>query len=155
MKTRISKYFSGDALRLVALGVTILSASMFLSACGKQINVHGQVLSQQRIDALRVGIDDKETVMRILGSPSALGTFADNRWYYVTTKTQDEALNPNILLERQILIVDFDEDGTLASVYKKTEDDGKAIEPIGRTTPTYGQSLGVVDQLMQYLGRGF
>ena len=125
-----------------------------VTACSKQVNTHGQVLPVALINSVAVGVDDKEDVRQKLGSPSAMGTFADDRWYYFTTKTVDETLKPNQLLERDIYIVDFAENGKVSAVHHKDEQDGQTVSPVGRTTPTYGQSLGIVEQLMQNLGSG-
>jgi outer membrane protein assembly factor BamE (lipoprotein component of BamABCDE complex) len=129
--------------------VLIISAT----ACSKRVNTHGHVLPVQAINSIQVGVDTKDSVRQKLGSPSSVGTFADDRWYYFTTKTEDETLKPNQLIERDIYIVDFAE-GTVAAVHHKDKDDGQTVSPVGRTTPTYGQSLGIVEQLMQNLRGG-
>lgn len=134
---------------------SLIGLSLAVSACTEVVTTHGQVINSSQLNKIRIDIDDKESVQSILGSPSSIGTFADARWYYVTETTVDKPLNPNILEERNVLVIEFNEDDKVISLRKLDETDGRQIEPSARVTPTQGQSLGVLDQLIENLGTGF
>ena len=135
--------------------VSLISLSLATAGCSEVVTTHGQVINSSLLNNIRIGVDDKESVQSVLGSPSAIGTFADKRWYYVTETAVDKPLNPNILEERNVLIIEFDESNKVASLRRLDESDGRQIEPSTRVTPTQGQSLGILDQLLDNLGTGF
>ena len=134
--------------------LSLCCAMLSLTACSEVRTTHGHVLNTQQVAALEPGKHSKNDVMRLLGSPSTKGTFNENIWMYVTDKTRSEALNPNILEEREVLVLRFEKD-KLAEVTRKTGEDGREVEPSNKVTPTQGQSLGIIDQMIENLGRGF
>lgn len=137
------------------LFATILISTALLAGCANEINTHGHVVSERQIKSLRLGVDDKQTVQTRLGSPSTTGTFFDNRWYYMTEKVLNKPLNPNLLQQRQVIVVEFNEEEKVSKIWELSQNDGADINPSTRVTPTQGQSLGIVDQLLQNLGQGF
>jgi len=128
---------------------------MLLSACAETVNTHGQVLLQSRLSQVQEGVSTKQDVLNLLGSPSTQGTFNDNRWYYVTSEVGTTALNPNILIDRKVIIIDFDPSSSIvAKVTEKTKANGHTIQPDETKTPTQGQAMGVFQQLFSNLGMG-
>ena len=77
---------------------------------------------------------------------------ADDNWVYISTVVANKPLNQGVLQKRQVLVVSFDVSGTVAGLDTKTEADGKALVPDEATTKTYGQSLGIIDSMMENLG---
>lgn len=140
-------------------GLTVtfaLTASALLLGCTQTITTtHGQVIDTNQLEQLAIGAHTKEDVRGILGSPSVTGTFHDDRWYYITETKMDKPLNPNILTERGVYIVTFDKSGIVTGIDQLDKEDGKEVIPAARTTTTQGQSLGIVDQLLENLGQGF
>lgn len=132
-----------------------MTLALASGGCSKNVTTHGQVINPVMLNNLRVGLDDKTSVQNTLGSPSSIGTFADKRWYYVTEMTLGKTLNPNILQERDIIIIEFDDEEKVTAIRKLDETDGRQIDPSQRVTPTQGQSLGLLDQLLDNLGSGF
>ncbi len=125
-----------------------------ISGCPETINTHGQVLRESDINQLQVGHHNKHDVQRLLGSPSTIGTFDDDRWYYMSQTVMSKPLEPHILQNRKILIIDFNEEGVIADMTQKNETDANDINPAERKTPTQGQSLGIIDQVFENLGMG-
>lgn len=126
-----------------------------LSGCSNVHHTHGQIIPQENMAMLEVGKTDKQDVRRYLGSPSSVSSFADDEWLYITSKTVDKPLKPGGLIERDIIIINFDENGKLAQISQKDASEGRTIEPSEKTTETQGQSLGILDQMLDNLGRGF
>jgi outer membrane protein assembly factor BamE (lipoprotein component of BamABCDE complex) len=133
----------------------IVMTALFTSGCTNVYHTHGQVIPEENLAMLEVGKNDKQDVRRYLGSPSSVSTFNDNEWLYITSKTVDKPLRPGGLLEREILIVNFDDSGKVAQIQKKDVSESRQIEPADKTTGTQGQSMGVIDQMIDNLGRGF
>lgn len=133
----------------------VVASFTILSGCSDVYHTHGQIIPTENIAMLQTGRHDKLDVQRFLGSPSSISSFNDQQWLYITTKTVDKPLSPSNMLERNVLIINFDENDKLASIDKKNYQDGREITPIEQETHTQGQSMGVVDQMIDNLGRGF
>lgn len=134
--------------------LAILVATGGLYGCSSTLTNHGQVLQESQIKQLTTGSTTKEQARDILGTPSTLSTFQDNIWYYVSEQAESKALSPHTLKSRTLLKLTFDEQGILTEINRKSDKDGKEIQPQARTTPTQGQSLGILEQMMQNLGKG-
>jgi outer membrane protein assembly factor BamE (lipoprotein component of BamABCDE complex) len=137
---------SAFILLLVALGAQW--------GCSSITSTHGQIVNEKQIGYLQPGLSKQDEVRQLLGSPSTIGTFNENRWYYVTETTENEPLNPNMLTSRRVVILEFDEDGVVQKILTRDEQDGKEVPFLSRSTPTQGQSLGIIDQMIQNLGVG-
>ncbi|MBI1362800.1 MAG: outer membrane protein assembly factor BamE [Proteobacteria bacterium] len=139
-----------DNKMLIALGMTLM-----LSACAETLTTHGQVIRESQLQELKVGQTTREDVMVNLGSPSSKAVFDEDRWIYITSLTKSEPLKPNQLEERTVITLTFNKEGVLQGMDVRNKNDGKPIVLNNRVTPTQGQSLGIVDQLMENLGKGF
>ncbi len=126
-----------------------------LMGCSNIAATHGQVVTERQITSIKKGSDTKQTVMQKLGSPSTTGTFNENRWYYLTETTVSKPLNPNVLTERRLIAVEFDEKDIVNNIFIKTKDDGKEVPFSSKETPTQGQSFGIMDQMLNNVGKGF
>lgn len=133
----------------------VFGAVVLLAGCSNIHHTHGQIIPKENLAMLEVGKTDKQDVRRYLGSPSSVSTFADNEWLYITSKTVDKPLKPGGLIERDIIIINFDDNGKLAQITQKDATEGRQIDPAAKTTETQGQSLGILDQMIDNLGRGF
>jgi len=125
------------------------------SACGKRLETHGNIIKQDQLDRIKIGTHTRADISELLGSPSAIGTFNDKRWYYLTEKTAVKSLSREKVIEREIIVVNFDKQGIVSSLAFKTKDDAKAVNPSKKSTKTHGQTMGIIDQLIDNLGKGF
>lgn len=130
-----------------------LAAAVALSACVQQQVQHGHVLRPHMVERLSEGTSTKRDVAMLLGSPTLTGTFDDNTWYYITETVEKEALEENEVVARKVLQITFNENGTIEYMNTFDKTAGRDITPNSRSTPTQGQSLGVVDQLIGNIGR--
>ena len=149
----MTKTFFKSQRTLTLLALTFVALP--LAACSNVYHTHGQIIPEENLAMVEIGKNDKQDVQRYLGSPSSVSTFADDEWLYITSKTVDKPFKPSELVERDILVINFDENGKVAQITKKTEEQTRDIEPSGKTTETHGQSMGVIDQMLDNLGRGF
>ena len=134
----------------------VLVTGALLTGCSTTvISAHGQVIRPQQMALLEPGHQSKMDVQRILGTPSSVSAFDDQQWLYISSKTVSKPLRPNQLQERRVLVVNFDKDGKLINFTEKSLNDGRDIAPDSRETPTQGQSPGILDQMLQNLGRTY
>ena len=95
----------------------------------------------------------REEVARLLGTPSAVGTFDDARWYYISRRTETTAFNAPELVDQSVIVIAFDESGVVAEVASVSTEEARAIEPVEEESPTRGRELGLLEQLLGNIGR--
>jgi outer membrane protein assembly factor BamE (lipoprotein component of BamABCDE complex) len=139
---------------LLQLCTFVLIISVSLTACTKRVDTHGNVVKQTQLDRIQIGTHNQRDIASILGSPSATGTFNQNRWYYITEKAAVHSLGDQEILERDIIIFDFNDKGIVTAMSFKNKAHSNNIIPSTDTTETHGQTMGVVDQLIDNLSRG-
>ena len=128
--------------------------ALSLSACAEGVAIHGNVIKQSQIETLKVGISTKRDVLQTLGTPSTEATFDKNRWYYVSEHVTTKPMDISVLNEREIVIVDFDTNQKVSSIQFKNKSDGRYVEQSNRKTATQGEQLGVLEQMIENIGKG-
>lgn len=124
-----------------------------LGACAPTYTVHGyapQVLELQQVEA---GVDTRGSVQRRLGPPSAYSTFESDTWYYVSSRMEKFAFYRPQVVERNVVVVRFDENGLVRSTSRYALEDGVVVDLVTRTTPTFGRELTVLQQIFGNVGR--
>lgn len=136
-------------LRVAALGASVLILSTFVAGCqGMRITRnHGYIQSQELIEQVPEG-SSREYVRLVLGTPSTEATFGDEAFYYISQKTERIAFLEPRIVDQRVLAVYFDEDGTVSQIANYGLEDGRLIDFIGRTTPTTGEEVTFLRQLM-------
>lgn len=124
-------------------------AAIILAGCTGTQTTHGNFITAGQIAQLTPHEMTKDDVLATLGSPSSQGTMNTNRWYYITEQQNTKPFHPNHLINRTLLMLDFDNSGTLIRMVSKDQTDGKEITMDEAITPTQGQALGVIDQMIQ------
>ena len=59
-----------------------LAAIVFLAAagCTAHIDHHGKLPDPEQMAKIKPGVQDKEEVLRLIGSPSSIAVFDENTW---------------------------------------------------------------------------
>lgn len=129
---------------ILALGAT---------ACEQAIQVRGNLPEQDIVGRIQPGVHSREDVARLLGSPSTISTFQDSKWYYIGQKTTEFAFFEPEILERKVLVVAFDDGGTVVETQQIGLADSQEIDPVDRETPTEGRELSFFQQIFGNIGR--
>jgi outer membrane protein assembly factor BamE (lipoprotein component of BamABCDE complex) len=124
-----------------------------LAACAQSINVRGNLPEAEDLSKINPGVHSREDVASLLGSPSTISTFQDNKWYYIGQKTTQFAFFAPEVLERKIVEISFDPAGMVAGSKIYTLEDGQEIDPVDRVTPTEGRELTILQQLLGNIGK--
>jgi len=140
----------GRNARLLA-GVAVIALAA--TACTPKTALRGNLPRDYQIEQLEVGKQRKGEVEAILGSPSVLGTFDDNIWYYISRRTEQWAFLEEEVVEQQVLALYFSDAGVLEHVETYNEEDARDIATSERTTPTAGKELSVFEQIFGNLGK--
>jgi outer membrane protein assembly factor BamE (lipoprotein component of BamABCDE complex) len=141
--------------RQIAIAAAVLSMTGAVCACAPVTTLSGFQSIDVKPQDMKVGVDNRTTVMTKLGSPSAIATFDPNIWYYVTQTSDKVAyLRPQVK-SRTVIAISFDKaDGKVAGVRTLGLADGYQIAYINRETPTRGRELSALEQLLGTVGRG-
>jgi len=131
----------------------LLLASVALAACSARIDQRGNLLDPDAVLAVKPGEQTKEQVAQLLGTPSTVATFNDKTWYYVSKRTATTAFFQPDITDQQVVVIKFNDSNVVEKVQLLGMDDAYEIEPVARTTPTYGQRLTILQQLFGNIGR--
>lgn len=140
------------ALRPAHRFFAALMLGAMLVGCAPVKATRGNFVADDQLHEVQVGTHHQADVMRILGTPTSKSIFDDNTWYYVGLKTEQEAFFDPDVEEKRMIAVAFDESG-LVSGLSEIDHDGYQIPISGRVTPTSGQDLTVIQQLLGNIGR--
>jgi outer membrane protein assembly factor BamE (lipoprotein component of BamABCDE complex) len=125
-----------------------------LVSCAPAVDQRGNLPNLDKLAEIHAGSTTKDEVAKILGTPSSVSVFNnDKSWYYISRRTSQTAfLDPDVL-DQQVYIVNFDDQGVVKAVDHKVLEDGKEVTPVARATPAPGRELSFLEQLIGNLGK--
>ena len=135
----------------IFLSASLLSAAA-LSACAPQVDVRGHVPRPAALSEIKPGHQNRDQVAELLGSPSAIGTFEDDRWYYITRQTESTAFFDPELVDQQIVMIEFDHGGFVKTISNIDRTEAQEVDFVSRVTPTHGRKFGFFEQVFGNLG---
>ena len=146
---------SRTALAALSACLLIPAAVGGLSACAPIASYSGFQAIESDPKDVKVGTDTKSTVRGRLGSPSTVGAFDQNTWFYMNQLKSRVAFKKPEVIQRNVTAISFNKDSEVVeSVNSYTLKDGKVIAFNGRETPTRGRELTVLEQILGNVGRG-
>jgi outer membrane protein assembly factor BamE (lipoprotein component of BamABCDE complex) len=142
------------SMRWLLVLLATISGSAALVSCAAAVDQRGNLPNPDKLAEIHAGSTTKDEVAKILGTPSSVSVFNnDKSWYYISRRTSQTAFfDPNVL-DQQVYIVNFDDQGVVKAVDHKLLEDGKEITPVARATPAPGRELSFLEQLIGNLGK--
>jgi outer membrane protein assembly factor BamE (lipoprotein component of BamABCDE complex) len=134
----------------VVLGIGL---AVLLAACAPQVVQHGHTIDPEALARITPGVTSREEVARLMGTPSTLATFEDDRWYYVSQRREQRSFFQSNITEQEVVTVDFDDLGIVSNVDRTGMDQAMAIQPDPDSTRTLGNELSLFEQLVGNIGR--
>jgi outer membrane protein assembly factor BamE (lipoprotein component of BamABCDE complex) len=135
----------GSLVRLIVTLVLLIA----LSACLGRFSNHGNKPDPDKLAQIQPGVQNKAQVETLLGSPSSVGAFEDDTWYYISQVGERNWFFPEEAVERDVVEINFDDSGIVSGIKGYDIDDGKDVELVDRVTPTQGQELTFLQQMWQ------
>ena len=139
-------------IKITALSSLVI-ASLALSACAPRVAIRGNLPREEALSKIELGTHDRNKVARILGTPSTIGTFDDNVWYYISRKTEKTAFFDAETVDQQVVAIYFNDKNVVEAIQRYNKDDQRQVGLVERTTPTVGKEFSIIDQLLGNLGR--
>lgn len=107
----------------------------------------GYVLAEGALDQVPVG-SSQEQVLLVLGTPSTVATVNGDAFFYISQTTQKVAFLKPEVTEQKVLAVYFDKNKRVTRVAQYGLKDGKIFDFVSQTTPTSGEELSLIRQLI-------
>ena len=124
-----------------------------LSSCDSRIHTRGNFLDPEKLVDIRPGEINRNEVLEILGSPSSVMPFSSDTWYYISQRTETFAFFEPKVMNRQVIVISFDEGGKVTNIENLGIEQGRIINPVERKTLTHGNKMTVLEQLVGNLNR--
>lgn len=141
------------ASALARLGLLSVMAASLSGCFFATIDSQGYVPDEGALERVKAGEQTRDDVAQLLGTPSSIVPFSDDTWVYISRKVSTLAFLDPKVLEQNVVVVQFDQGGVVQDVRRYTLEDGKAIDPVTRKTPSPGKELTFLDQLIGNIGR--
>ena len=140
-------------MRQAKRAIIALAAVAALAACEETYTNHGFTPQIAELETIVQGTDTRGSVLRKLGRPSSISSFDSNSWFYEASRVERYAFYEPKVVDRTVVTVNFDDAGLVERVGRYGVEDGRVIDLVTRTTPTYGRELTVLQQIFGNLGR--
>jgi outer membrane protein assembly factor BamE (lipoprotein component of BamABCDE complex) len=132
---------------------TMALLAVLAAGCASNRAHKGAVIDPQLLSSIQPGVDNKDSVQKLLGTPTFSGQFTPNEWYYVSRDTNQLGFRNPRVTKQNITLVRFDKGGNVASVQNTP---GKQlvlnVNPTKRFTPTLGRKQSFFEELFNNIG---
>lgn len=135
------------------LTTAILFSSFLLTACESRVEARGNLPDPDLLETIQSSEHSREQVVQLLGTPSTTAMFENETWFYISERRETFAFFEPEVKERKIVIVQFDPAGLLKTVAEIGLEDGRIVTPVDRETPTLGNDLNAIEQMLGNIGK--
>jgi outer membrane protein assembly factor BamE (lipoprotein component of BamABCDE complex) len=139
-------------MKLGGFTAATIAAALLLGGCAQTRSHKGVVLDSQLTSGIQPGVDNKDSVEKLLGRPTFTGQFTPNDWYYVSRDVNQVAFRNPHVTKQTVLIVRFDQKGNVASVQHTGRELVMNLNPTGKKTPTLGRKRSFFEELFGNIG---
>ena len=114
--------------------------------------IRGYPLERDKIDRIEVNKTTKDEILVLLGSPTVIGTFDENLWYYIGQHTQRISFfNPKTIQSLSVALL-FNENDVVIAL--EEQEDLRDLAFASETTPTHGHDINLFQILFANIGIG-
>ena len=131
---------------------TIALAAVLVAGCAINKAHKGAVIDQRLASSVQPGVDNKDSVQKLLGTPTLTGQFTPDDWYYISRDTNQVAFRNPTVQKQLVMLVRFDPKGNVASIQRTGKDLILPVSPTHRSTPTLGRKRSFFDELFNNIG---
>ncbi|MGB7318194.1 MAG: outer membrane protein assembly factor BamE [Planktotalea sp.] len=122
-----------------------------LAACTATYRNHGYVPLDEDLSQVTVGVDTRDTVAELVGTPSSAGVLNDSGYYYVQSRVKQFAWQKPEVIDRQVVAITFNNAGIVENIGRYTLQDGQVV-PLARRYTRNGQDVSFIRKLLANLG---
>ena len=112
---------------------------LFIVNCStnKVSNNHGYISLQAKFEKISINKTNKNDIIKIIGPPSSISSFDENRWFYMQSKKENQSLiklGIKKIKKNNILVVKFNNKGILENKKILDLDDMNQIKYVKNIT---------------------
>ncbi len=133
------------------IAVTAVGAAL-LAGCAGIKDHRGYIMDSQLVEAVQVGVDNKDSVSKSLGRPTFVGQFDPNDWYYLSADTKIVPFRSAKTIDQDLVHIRFDSAGNVIAINRTDETQIVSINPSKDKTPTLGRNRSFFDELFGNIG---
>ena len=114
-----------------------------------QTTQHGYIASEAALQQVPVG-SSKDQVLIALGTPSTVGEFGGEVYYYISQTRRRAAMFLDArIIDQRVLAIYFDSRDRVSRIAEYGLQDGVVFDFVTQTTPTGGEDLTFVQQILR------
>ena len=144
------------ARKVNATLILLLIAAMTLQGCAlfaRPRIPRGNAVDPEALTQIRPGVQTRQDVQALLGSPTARGTFDEDNWYYISAQTRVQPGRFLQVQDQRIVAIAFNEQGVVTNIREIGQDEGQNVQMVERITPVPGTERSFLQALFGNLGR--
>ena len=134
-------------------GCAALTLASGLGGCSALEQNHGNLVQEYQLERLQSSKHTKQSVLKVLGSPTTRAAFDDNVWYYIGHKTETYGVFEPEITDQTIVAAQFDDEGYLQNIGTVDSQAMNDLPLVGDETPTAGTDTNALQQFFGNLGR--
>lgn len=139
-------------MKKVRILSTLALAALLSTACTPTVATRGNIVEDYRMAEIVPGVSTRTSVLQSLGSPTTQAPFDDTVWYYIGQTTEKRGIFDPKVIDKKVVVVAFTQDGVVESIDKINSDEID-LAVVRRKTPTSGNEISVLQQLLGNVGR--
>ena len=120
--------------------------------CAPLRSHQGYIVDADLMNSVQPGVDNRDSVLKVLGQPSFRSGFGDGDWYYLSRNSRNYAFNKPHATDQLTVRISFDPAGNVAAVRRSGVEQVAAIRTDGHETPTLGRKRSFFQDLFGNIG---
>jgi len=138
--------------KLLIKTVLGLALALGLLACSATYRDHGYMPTQTQLDKIVVGVDNRDSLLELLGPPMSTGVGDDNSWYFISSRVKTYGAFEHEVIDRTLLAISFNSTGTVSNVETFGLEDGEVVTLSRRVTDQPVRGQGLLSQVFGNIG---
>ena len=130
----------------------VLAAVALLGGCSSIRQHRGYLVDQVLVNNVQPGIDNQNSVERMLGRPTFVSQFGEPVWYYISSTTAQAPFTTPKIREHSVLAIRFDEGGNVIAADRSGIEQVAYLTPEDDKTPTLGRERSFLEDLFGNIG---
>lgn len=127
--------------------------ALLATACTPTVATRGNIVEDFRMAEILPGTSTQSDVIQAMGSPTTQDPFDPNIWYYIGQKTEKKGIFDPKVVEERIVRLTFNKDTGVVQEITPIDNTRNDIPLASRTTPTSGNEITAVQQMLGNLGK--
>ncbi|HVF95390.1 MAG TPA: outer membrane protein assembly factor BamE [Sphingomonas sp.] len=132
--------------------VAAFAIAAAMGACAPLRSHQGYIVDVDLVNSVQPGVDNRQSVLQVLGKPTFASQFDEGDWYYVARDSRNFAFNNPKAHTQITLKLSFDRAGTVTGISRSGVEQVASIDPYGKSTPTLGKKRGFFEDLFGGIG---